>query len=140
MVIFESQLCLRPWRRQISPTPRYGPASEVTPHISSQMKEVQYKHHSRCCYAAFLRPVFPRVSSAVRVIPGTTGVDVDRGFTNASVVSRVMAVNSSHVKEGVNSHTAPVHPFTRALKIDLPSHALWEQGFRRWIGTGGLTA
>ncbi|GBM76624.1 hypothetical protein AVEN_51678-1 [Araneus ventricosus] len=41
--------------------------------------------------------------------------NVARGLVIASVVSRVMAVNSSHIKGKGIGQTASVHPFTRAL-------------------------
>ncbi|GBM65269.1 hypothetical protein AVEN_213550-1 [Araneus ventricosus] len=53
--------------------------------------------------AAFLRSVFPRVLRprfALFPIVGTGRIDVTRGLVSAFVVSRVMAVNRSHVKGG----------------------------------------
>ncbi|GBO15059.1 hypothetical protein AVEN_212782-1 [Araneus ventricosus] len=48
-------------------------------------------------------------------IVGTGRIDVARGFVSASVVSRVMAVNSSHIKGKGNGQMSSVHPFTQAL-------------------------
>ncbi|GBM82177.1 hypothetical protein AVEN_178934-1 [Araneus ventricosus] len=45
-------------------------------------------------------------------------IDVARGLVSASVASRVMAVNRSHVKGGTSGQTVSVHPFTRALPRD----------------------
>ncbi|GBM16305.1 hypothetical protein AVEN_194046-1 [Araneus ventricosus] len=53
-------------------------------------------------------------------IVGTERIAVARGLVSASVASRVMAVNSLHVKGGGSDQTASVHPFTRALPRDLP--------------------
>ncbi|GBM38163.1 hypothetical protein AVEN_48495-1 [Araneus ventricosus] len=60
-------------------------------------------------------------------IVGTRRIDVARGLVSVSVVSRVMAVNSSHVKGGRSGQTASVLLFTRALPRDLPSHTQWER-------------
>ncbi|GBO03387.1 hypothetical protein AVEN_139561-1 [Araneus ventricosus] len=46
-----------------------------------------------------------------------------RGLLSASVVSHVVAVNITHIKGGRSGQTASLHPFTRALQRDLPSHA-----------------
>ncbi|GBN25165.1 hypothetical protein AVEN_191638-1 [Araneus ventricosus] len=46
---------------------------------------------------------------------------------SASVVSRVMAVNSSHIKGRGSGQTASVHPFSRALTKYLQSHAPLER-------------
>ncbi|GBM53825.1 hypothetical protein AVEN_48339-1 [Araneus ventricosus] len=54
---------------------------------------------------------------------GTGRMDVACGLVSESVVSRVMTVNSSHVKGRGSGQTASVHPFTRALPRDLQSHA-----------------
>ncbi|GBN88987.1 hypothetical protein AVEN_173425-1 [Araneus ventricosus] len=56
-------------------------------------------------------------------LAGIGRIDVARGLLSASVVSGVMAVNSSHVKGRGSGQTASVHPFTRTLPRDLPSHA-----------------
>ncbi|GBL84699.1 hypothetical protein AVEN_191147-1 [Araneus ventricosus] len=77
-----------------------------------------------------VRPVFPRASSAVRVILCPWNRK-RRGLVSASVASRVMAVNRSHVKGGGNGQTASVHPFAPALPRDLPSHAPSER--RDWL-------
>ncbi|GBM86870.1 hypothetical protein AVEN_124747-1 [Araneus ventricosus] len=44
-------------------------------------------------------------------VVGTGRIDVARGLVSTPVVSRVMAVNSSHVKEAENGQTPSVHPF-----------------------------
>ncbi|GBO09543.1 hypothetical protein AVEN_93298-1, partial [Araneus ventricosus] len=58
---------------------------------------------------------------------GTGRIDVARGLLNTSVVSRVMTVTISHVKEGGSGQTASVHPFARPLQRDLPSHSPLER-------------
>ncbi|GBO01208.1 hypothetical protein AVEN_125084-1 [Araneus ventricosus] len=50
----------------------------------------------------------------------TGRIDVARGLVSASDVSRVMAVNSSHIKGRGSGQTASVHPFTRELPRYLP--------------------
>ncbi|GBM38322.1 hypothetical protein AVEN_114024-1, partial [Araneus ventricosus] len=45
----------------------------------------------------------------------TGRIDAARGLVSASVVSRVVAVNSSHIKGRGSDQTASSHPFTRAL-------------------------
>ncbi|GBM88960.1 hypothetical protein AVEN_269060-1 [Araneus ventricosus] len=52
-------------------------------------------------------------------IAGTGRIDVACGLVSESGVSRVMAVNSSHIKGRGSGQTASVHPFTRALLRDL---------------------
>ncbi|GBO06701.1 hypothetical protein AVEN_109366-1 [Araneus ventricosus] len=56
------------------------------------------------------------------LVIGTGRIDVARELVGASVASRVMAVNSSHVKGAGSGQTASVHPLTRTLPRDLPSH------------------
>ncbi|GBM12366.1 hypothetical protein AVEN_211553-1 [Araneus ventricosus] len=60
--------------------------------------------------AAFQRHVFPQISSVVRAIScRRNGKNrVVRGLVSASVVSRVVAVNSSHIK-GPDDAIASVH-------------------------------
>ncbi|GBO07592.1 hypothetical protein AVEN_239893-1, partial [Araneus ventricosus] len=57
-------------------------------------------------------------------------MEFTHGLVSASAVSRVMAVNSSHVKGGGRGQAASEHPFTRGLPRDLPSHASLER--RDW--------
>ncbi|GBN81882.1 hypothetical protein AVEN_257653-1 [Araneus ventricosus] len=57
-------------------------------------------------------------------VVGTGRIDVGRGLVSTSVFSRVIVVNSSHTKGRGSAQTASVHPFTRALPRDLPSHTL----------------
>ncbi|GBM63141.1 hypothetical protein AVEN_150268-1 [Araneus ventricosus] len=56
--------------------------------------------------AAFQWPIFSQVSSAFALLPvvGTGRIDVARGLVSASVVSRVVAVNNSHIKEARRRH------------------------------------
>ncbi|GBO37136.1 hypothetical protein AVEN_174154-1 [Araneus ventricosus] len=56
-------------------------------------------------------------------VVGTGRIDVARSHISASVVSRVVAVNSSHAKGRGSAQTASVHPFTRSLTRDLPRNA-----------------
>ncbi|GBM78206.1 hypothetical protein AVEN_72409-1 [Araneus ventricosus] len=72
--------------------------------------------------AAFQRPVFSRVSSAVYIIPCRRN-GKNRCGSWASVVSRVVAVSSSRIKGKRRGQTAPLHPFTRALLRYLPNQA-----------------
>ncbi|GBM47489.1 hypothetical protein AVEN_153700-1 [Araneus ventricosus] len=60
-------------------------------------------------------------------VVGTGRIDVSRGLVSACVVSRVVAVNSSHIKGGSRGQTASGHPFTRALPRYLPSYAPYER-------------
>ncbi|GBM03794.1 RNA-directed DNA polymerase from mobile element jockey [Araneus ventricosus] len=93
-----------------------------------------------------------RLRFALFPIVGIERIDVARGLVNASVVSRFMAVNSSHIKGRESGQTASLHLFSRALPSDFPterlvgippttihkyeprltrgfpSHAPWEQG------------
>nr|GBL84085.1 hypothetical protein AVEN_273061-1 [Araneus ventricosus] len=54
-------------------------------------------------------------------------MEVARGLVSVSIASRVMAINNSHVRGSGSGQTASVHPFTRALPRDLPSHAPLER-------------
>ncbi|GBM40772.1 hypothetical protein AVEN_157911-1 [Araneus ventricosus] len=53
----------------------------------------------------------------------TARIDVTRGLVSASAASRVVAVNSLHIKGRGSGQTASEHPLTRVLHIDMPSHA-----------------
>ncbi|GBL63330.1 hypothetical protein AVEN_170765-1 [Araneus ventricosus] len=64
--------------------------------------------------ATFLRPVFSRAPSTVRVIPQRRNWKNRCGSwacISTFVVSLVMAVNSSHIKGRGSGQTASVHPF-----------------------------
>ncbi|GBO07791.1 hypothetical protein AVEN_48815-1, partial [Araneus ventricosus] len=79
-------------------------------------------------YDLFFHEFRPRFE-LFRVV-GTGRIDVARGFISGSAFSRVMVVNSSHVKGGGSGQTASLHRFTRALTRDFPNHAPW--GRRDW--------
>ncbi|GBM02868.1 hypothetical protein AVEN_89397-1, partial [Araneus ventricosus] len=64
---------------------------------------------------------------ALFLVVGTGRIEVACWIVSASVASRVMEVNSSHVKGGGSGQTASMHPFTRALSRDLTSHGGWER-------------
>ncbi|GBL90264.1 hypothetical protein AVEN_130369-1 [Araneus ventricosus] len=55
---------------------------------------------------------------ALFLVVGTGRIDVARGLGSASVVSRIIAVNSSRMIGRVSGQTASVHLFTRALPRD----------------------
>ncbi|GBO26066.1 hypothetical protein AVEN_24910-1 [Araneus ventricosus] len=63
-------------------------------------------------------------------IVGTERIDVALPLVSASAVSRIMAVNSSHVKGDRSGQMASANPLTRALTRDLASHAPLER--RDW--------
>ncbi|GBN09016.1 hypothetical protein AVEN_90927-1 [Araneus ventricosus] len=71
-------------------------------------------------YGLFLHEFRPRF--VLFPIVGTGRIDAARGLVSASVVSRVIAVNSSHIKGRGSGQTDSVYRFTRALPIYLPSH------------------
>ncbi|GBN67973.1 hypothetical protein AVEN_262664-1 [Araneus ventricosus] len=73
-----------------------------------------------CSYGLFFHEFRPRF--ALFPIVGTVKNDVSPGLVCASVVSRVMAIDISHVKGGESAQMASVHPFTRALPRDLRNH------------------
>ncbi|GBN97925.1 hypothetical protein AVEN_87171-1 [Araneus ventricosus] len=56
-------------------------------------------------------------------IVGAGRTEMARGLVSTPVASRIMAVNSSHIKGCGSDQTASVHPFTRPLPRDLPSSA-----------------
>ncbi|GBN87358.1 hypothetical protein AVEN_212857-1 [Araneus ventricosus] len=76
-------------------------------------------------YGLSFREFRPRF--ALFPVVGTGRIDVARGLVSASVVSRVMTVNSSHVKGEGSGQTATKHSFTQPLTKYLQSHVQSER-------------